>query len=154
MSFLLRKINKNDIDYCYNIKSNSNVCKYLGNTKINNYEDTKAWIENIFNETNTDRFVIINQDLHEICGDICIGDINYIDLSCSLHIKILPEYWGKGVGSLTINKIIIYCKDVLSLKVVYLSINNDNLRSKTLFEKYNLTLINNDINFNNYKINL
>ena len=153
MNILLRRINKNDVNYFQQIKSDEKVCKYLGNPKTNNQYEIINWFNNIFNETNTDRFLIIDKNnINIIYGDICIGDINYIELSSTLHIKILHEYWGKGIGSIIIDKIILYCKDILGLKFINLSININNLRSLNLFSKFNLKFISFENNFKNYII--
>lgn len=150
MNPLIRKINKNDLHYFLQIKNNDYVCKYLGNSKISTKEEIINWFNNIFCENNTDRFLIINRfDKNNIYGDICIGDINYYNLTCSLHIKILPEYWGKNIGSIIIDRIILYCKDVLKLKYINIAININNLRSLNLFKKFKIKFIElkNDLNY-------
>ena len=157
MKIFLRKINKNDINYFYKIKTDSNVCKYLKNNNIENINEIETWFNFIFYELNTDRFIILNFDNfnyndENIIGDICIGDINYIDLTASLHIKILPEYWGKGIGSIVIDKIILYCKNLLGLKKLFVSINKNNLRSLNLFSKFKIIQINEDNEWNHYNI--
>jgi RimJ/RimL family protein N-acetyltransferase len=155
MNFLLRKINKNDLNYFLKIKNNNNVLKYLGNPKNINNKEITDWFYNIFNENNTDRFLIINQaDINNIYGDICIGDIDYNNLSCSLHIKILPEYWGKNIGSIVIDRIILYCKEVLKLNYIHISININNLRSLNLFKRFNIRFIELKNDFNYYLIDL
>lgn len=155
MNILLRKINKNDLDYFIKIKNNNNVLKYLGNSSNINNMEINNWFYNIFNENNTDRFLIIDEtDKNNIYGDICIGDIDYNKLSCSLHIKILPEYWGKNIGSIVIDRVILYCKEVLKLKYINIAININNIRSLNLFKKFNIKFIELKNDFNYYLIDL
>lgn len=153
MNLTLRKINSSDLYYFFEIKNDINVLKYLGNNNILDNEQIKLWFNNLINENNTDRFIISDKsDNLLIYGDICIGDIDNNNNSCSLHIKILPKYWGLKIGYNVIDKIINYCKNILDIKIIYISINKNNLRSLNLFKKFNIEYINDINNFNNYKI--
>lgn len=155
MEPLMRKINKNDLNYFLKIKNNNNVLKYLGNSKNINNEEIIDWFYGIFYETNTDRFLIIDKnDKNNIYGDICIGDIDYNNMSCSLHIKILPEHWGKNIGSIITDRIIFYCKEVLKLQYINIAININNLRSLNLFKKFKIKFIEFKNDFNYYIIDL
>jgi RimJ/RimL family protein N-acetyltransferase len=155
MNLILRRINKNDINYFIKIKTDLDVCKYLGNTNILKTEDINNWFHNLIEEKNTDRFIISDKENSEIIyGDVCIGDINYIEMSSTLHIKILKEYWGLKIGSNIINKIINYCKNIISLEKIFISINIDNIRSLSLFNKLNLNYLDTAKNFNNYIVTL
>lgn len=155
MNPLVRKITKNDLNYFIKIKNNDDVLKYLGNSKTSTDEEIINWFKNIFYENNTDRFLIIDKfNKNNIYGDVCIGDINYNNMSCSLHIKILPEHWGKNIGSIVIDRIILYCKEVLKLQCINIAININNLRSLNLFKKFKIKFVELKNDFNYYVIDL
>lgn len=154
MTYILKRINNHHLDYFIKIKQNNDVLYYLQNNKMYDIDDITKWFQNLNNETNTDRFIICNNTNHSPMGDICISDIDYINMNCNLHIKILPEYWNLKIGSSVVNDILHYCKTILKLNCVNVQIHESNTRSINLFKKFNAIFIENKNNFNYYIITL
>lgn len=76
-------------------------------------------------------------------GNTVVGDAS---LSCSererlkhhgeLGISVLKEYWGNGIGSKLMQKIIDFARNDANAEILFLNVRSDNHRAISLYKKF------------------
>jgi len=146
----LRPLYNYDIDRIYEIKSNSlNYNKEFTNfdTSTVTKEFIHSWYYNLINETNTIRIGICLITNNYIIGLITLGQIDYINSKCELHVNVDYKYQGKGLGTESILLIINYVKNIIKLKEIHLNVHKDNDKAIKLYTKLGFNKKNNINNF-------
>jgi RimJ/RimL family protein N-acetyltransferase len=54
-----------------------------------------------------------------------------------IGISVLKEYWGKGIGSMLLKKLIEFAKDNAHIEILYLEVISTNNRAISLYKKFN-----------------
>ena len=132
---LIRPLRLEDAKISYKWRNDNEVWKLTGSkpNRIITEEIEKEWLSNKLKEINSYRFAI------EV-DNIYVGNIQLTDVveneSAEYHIFIGDKsYWGKGVANLATAQIIIFAKNVINLKSIYLSVNPENLSAIKVYEK-------------------
>ena len=85
-------------------------------------------------EKNTKRYAICLSETGEYIGNVQLTDIN--NNKAQLHIFIgEKKYWGKGIATKAISKIISISFDEIMLDELYLLVNNHNIAAVTSYIK-------------------
>lgn len=133
------KISIRDIqmdDACVLMKMNNNhqISKYVvGSPKRVNLDQQMKWMEQSKNEKNTKRFMV-DYEQHPV-GTIIISDINASNGTANMNVKLLPESWGKGIGTSSIKLALDYCFLEMKLECVTAHVLSYNSASLALFKK-------------------
>ena len=69
-------------------------------------------------------------------SQIIIPTRERVKRTASMGISVLQDYWGTGVSTLLMDKIIERAT-TLGIKKINLKVRSDNIRAKKLYEKYN-----------------
>ena len=77
------------------------------------------------------------------CEGKIIGDASFsssererIKHRGELAVSVVREYWGKGVGSKLMEKVIDFAKNVAECEIIHLQVRSDNERAIRLYKKY------------------
>lgn len=139
MNIYFRPIYKIDINEIYRIKTQTNTfSKELNNIDFTDLKrkDVEIWFNNLKNEINTVRFSICLCKSNYLIGIITLGNINYNNKTCELHIYINSEFHGNGYGSCSIQKILLFCDKILGIKEINLKVFKNNKSAIHLYNKY------------------
>jgi|LSQX01.3.fsa_nt_gb RimJ/RimL family protein N-acetyltransferase len=132
---LIRPLVEEDAQISYIWRNDPDIWKYTGN-KPNiqvTEEIEKKWILEKLEEKDSVRFAIIVDN--EYVGNIQLTNIKEYD-TAEYHIFIgNKNYWNKGVAYLATAQIILYSKEILFLKTIYLTVNTKNIAAIKVYEK-------------------
>ena len=161
---ILREILPSDIDGMFELDSDPEVHKYLGNKPVND----RAQISNVINfirqqyiDNGIGRWAIIDKKTNEFIGwtglkfvtDLTNNHQNYYDVGYRLKRK----YWGQGIATETAIVSLDYAFNILKVEEVFAAASCENVGSNKILQKIGLNLIETffyeDIECNWYKIN-
>ncbi len=134
MEIKIRPLVENDAHTSYLWRNIPEIWRLTGSRpdrKIT-VEDELAWINKAVVEEDSKRFAIIADDIY--IGNTYLTGIDHD--SAELHIFIgNKEYWGKGVASQAIRKLLAYAEEVLKIKTINLSVNKNHKAAIHLYKK-------------------
>lgn len=136
-NYLLRELSYNDIDGLFKVKNNKQASYLLGGIFHEyTYEDIEKWIE--FHKNKENELMLIIEDVltHRIIGHIALYDIDYVARKSECGILIaFSEYWGKGIGSKSIKRLVDYAFHQYNLHKISAEVLADNIASLSMFKK-------------------
>lgn len=161
--FKLREILPSDIDGMFELDSDPEVHKYLGNKPVTD----RAQISNVINfikqqyiDNGIGRWAIIDKKTNEFIGwtglkfvtDFTNNHKNYYDIG----YRLIRKYWGQGIATETAIASLDYAFNILKVEEVYAAASCENVGSNKILQKIGLNLIETffyeDIECNWYKI--
>lgn len=71
----------------------------------------------------------------ELAGMCQLVNINPVNRSAELQIRLLPSFWDKGLGGKAVHKLLHHAFNDLNLNRVYLYVFESNIRATKLYEK-------------------
>ncbi|GJM31187.1 MAG: N-acetyltransferase [Saprospiraceae bacterium] len=144
---ILREIVENDTEGIYELDSDPEVHKYLGNNPIQNREQSKDIIKYIrkqYEENGIGRWAIIDKITNEFIGWTGLKyeqnvreNFDYYDLG----YRIKRQYWGKGIATETALEALKYGFTTLNLPEIYAGAHVDNIASNKVLKKVGLRFI-------------
>lgn len=160
---ILREIIPSDIDGMFELDSDPEVHKFLGNKPVTD----RKQIVNVINfirkqyiDNGIGRWAIVDKKTNDFIGwtglkfvtDLTNNRKNYYDLGYRLKKK----YWGKGIATETAIVSLDYAFNKLKVEEVYAAASCENIGSNKILQKIGLNLIETfyyeDIKCNWYKI--
>ena len=147
---ILREITNEDIYAMFELDSNPDVHKYLGNRPVKTIEASEKLIDAIklqYSERGIGRWAVINKQTNEFMGwsglrlynenESFNGYTNFYDVG----YRFIPKFWGKGYATESGKAAIAYAFTTLKLKTVYGITDIDNAASHKALLKIGLTYI-------------
>lgn len=145
---ILRDILPTDVEDFFEMDSNAEVHKYLGNMPSTNIMQTNDMIQNIrqqYFDNGIGRWAVIEKESGEFIGwsgmkfitEEWNKHVNFYDVGYRLH----PEYWRKGYATESAMAALEYGFNDLQLPVIYGTANIDNKASIHVLEKCGLKFI-------------
>lgn len=142
---IIREITLKDIDGMFEMDSNPEVHKYLGNQPLKTKEESRAMITFIrqqYEDFGIGRWAMIEKTTGNFMGwtgfkfinEMVNGHINYYDLG----YRMIPKYWGKGYATEAAKACLEY-NNKLKLTPIYAIADNDNISSKNVLVKSGFT---------------
>ena len=159
---IIREIREADLEGMFELDSNTEVHKYLGNNPIKTKKEAKNQIQFIrdqYKERGIGRFAVIEKKSGEFIGwsgfklnkgekEILNGFDNFIDIG----YRFIPKYWKKGYGL----EAAIACLDfgfkTLNYDVIYGAADVENIGSNKILQKIGLQFVN-EFKHHNVKVN-
>ena len=139
MQVEIRPLQESDALISYQWRNNPVIWKYTGsrpNQTITKEIETE-WIRNVLARPNEKRFAIV-ADGHYI-GNTYLTEIH--NDQAEFHIFIgEQDYWGKGIATLVLDKIIDFSKKI-HLSKLTLEVHQDNLPAQRLYKKMGFVVI-------------
>ena len=130
--FSLRKVNKLDIDFLFNLRNNPEVYKYFKDPTEVKYEEHVNWISPILNNEKKDVLLYLILYKNERSGQIRFDLLEENNVGVSISLD--PKYHGKGIASYALDQRKIILKEKGINKIIA-TVHQDNLASFKLFEK-------------------
>ncbi len=145
---ILREVLPTDEDGLFELDSNPNVQKYLGNKPVQNREEIKKLIQNLrqqYIDNGIARWAVLDKKTEEFIGWSGIKLIqepmnNHINFY-ELGYRLIEKYWGKGIATETTIALVNYAFENLQTESLYAICDIKNKGSKNVLEKTGLTLI-------------
>ena len=145
---ILREIVPEDEEGLFQLDSDPEVHRFLGNRPVKNIEQTREMIQFIrkqYIDNGIGRWAIIEKDTNNFVGwtglklvtEITNNRVNYYDLG----YRLIKSQWGKGYATETANASLQYAFEELNLKEVFAITDIRNISSKNVLEKAGLNLI-------------
>ena len=123
---ILRNIVPSDVDGMYELDSDPDVHKYLGNNPLKNKSQSEEVIDLIikqYAEFGIGRWAMVNKQTNEFMGwsglklnTITLNDhTNFYDIG----YRIIKRFWGKGYATESALAALDYGFNILNLKTIY-----------------------------------
>lgn len=159
---ILRELKEIDLDGMFELDSNVDVHKYLGNNPIKTKEQAKeniAFIRKQYLERGIGRFAIIEKSSSEFIGwsglklnqgkkEELNGFSNFIDIG----YRLIPKFWGKGYALETAIACLDFGFKQKKYNCIYGAAEIENIGSNKILQRIGLQFIN-DFNHKEIKAN-
>jgi len=145
---LLRELLPSDEIGMFELDSDSEVQRYLGNNPIKQVEEARrtiAFIRQQYLENGIGRWAVIEKETNNFVGwaglkferETTNNHINYYDLG----YRFIKRYWGKGYATECASASLNFGFEQLKLKDIYAMADVSNIASRKVLEKVGLTFI-------------
>ncbi|WP_338357829.1 GNAT family N-acetyltransferase [Yeosuana marina] len=158
---LLRELRVTDLEGMFELDSNPEVHKYLGNKPVKTKDESLKMIESVisqYQERGIGRWATIEKSSGEFIGWSGLrlnneynmnGFTEYYDVG----YRLIPKYWGKGYATESGKAAIDYAFNVLKLSTLYATTEIGNQASHNALLKIGLNYIE-DFYSEEWKLNL
>ena len=145
---ILREILPTDVDGLFELDSDPEVHRYLGNKPVTDKDqivDVINFIRQQYIDNGIGRWAIINKKTNDFIGwtglkfvtDLTNNHKNYYDLG----YRLIKRYWGQGIATETAIASLQYAFDKLDASEVYAMADCENDGSNKILNKIGLTFI-------------
>lgn len=126
---------KEIIDYVNIVGGESDNLTFGKNEFAVSVEDEKDYIESLYNSKHS--IMLIAKKDGKIVGNANLRGYPKERLRhrAEFSISILKDEWGKGIGSLLMEKILDFAKEA-NIEIISLEVRSDNLAAIHLYQKY------------------
>ncbi len=146
--FFLRELIEEDVDGFYELDSDPEVHRYLGNSPVSDKQkllEIIKFVQQQYKENGIGRWAIIDKRSNEFigwCGLKLVKDtINNQSHYYDLGYRLIRKHWGKGIATETAKASIEYGFNVMKLKEIIAAIHCDNVASNNVVKKLGFELI-------------
>lgn len=144
---ILREITEADVNGIFELDSDPDVHKYLGNKPIKSLEESKAiikYIQKQYEENGIGRWAVVDKVTNEFIGWSGLKyekevrkEMDYYDLGYRLKKK----FWGKGIATETALESLNYGFQKLNLNEIFAGAHIENIASNKVLQKVGLKFI-------------
>ncbi len=145
---IIREIVNEDLDGMYELDSDPDVHKYLGNKPVRSKREIIESIDFIrgqYTDNGIGRWAIIYKATNEFIGwtglkyvtNSTNGHINYYDLG----YRLIKRYWGQGIATESALPSLKYAFDKLSANEVFAMAECENIGSNKILRKLGLRFV-------------
>lgn len=134
----LRKMNDEDKNEIFALRSNENVSKYIDRPIAKSVDEALQYIEMINEGINRNDWIlwaITEKDNDRLIGTICIWNFSKEEAKGEVGYELSPKYQGKGIMQEAITAVTKYGFDRLKLKTIEGYVDQENKKSIQLLEK-------------------
>jgi RimJ/RimL family protein N-acetyltransferase len=142
----MREIEPGDASGLFELDSNPEVHRYLGNQPVQSMEEIDRVINLIrqqYAEHGIARWAVIEKESNQFIGwaglkwitEPIRGRTHYYDLG----YRLIPTHWGKGYATEASQALLQYAFDVLNVETVSAMTDIDNLGSNRVLQKIGMT---------------
>ena len=146
---ILRKFEAEDLEGMWELDSDPEVHRYLGNDPITDKNFLKGVIQSLqtqYAENGIARWAVINKETGEFMGwsgikyvtETTNGHVNFYDVG----YRFKQKFWGMGYGFESAEAALRYGFDVLQLQELYASAHIHNLASNAILKRLGFELEN------------
>lgn len=135
----LRKLSKNDSKEILQLRSDTEINKFLDRRTCKTIEDALKFINSIIENGSDELFywAITKTGEDKLIGTICLFDFLQDLKKCEIGYELLTKYHGRGIMIEAANKIIEYAIKTRGLKTIDALTHKDNHSSTKLLQKLN-----------------
>jgi len=149
---LLRELRTTDLEGIFELDSNPEVHKYLGNKTIDTKQEAEeiiAFVINQYKENGIGRFAVIEKSTGDFIGwsglklnkgtkESLNGFHDFIDIG----YRFIPRYWKKGYALEAAIVCLEYGFNILNLDIIYGAAETGNIGSNKILQKIGLQFVN------------
>lgn len=146
--FILREILPRDLNGMYELDSEPEVHKYLGNNPVKSKEESETIIQMVrqqYIDNGIGRWAIEDKETKEFVGWVGLKLLKYeVNKLTNIHdigYRLIKKHWGKGIASETAIVALKYAFETLQLEEIYASAHIENQASNKILQKLGLKLI-------------
>ncbi|OXA79139.1 ribosomal-protein-alanine N-acetyltransferase [Flavobacterium aquidurense] len=135
----LRKLSKKDAAAILQLRSNTEINKFLDRKPSKSVEDALNFINNIIDHESEELFywAITKTGEDKLMGTICLFDFSSDLKKCEIGYELLPEYQGQGIMAEAAKKVIAFASKTLEIETIEALTHKDNQSSTKLLQKLN-----------------
>ena len=135
----LRRLSKNDSAAILQLRSDTEINKFLDRKTSKTVEDALNFIDNIIENESEELlyWAITKTGEDRLIGTICLFDFLADLKKCEIGYELLMEYQGQGIMIEAAKKVIEYAATKLELKMIEALTHKENFSSTKLLEKLN-----------------
>jgi len=131
----------------FELDSNVNVNKYLGNNPVKSIEESQKLIENLRNQyiqNGIARFAVVLKETNEFIGWSGIKFLtepenNHVNVY-EIGYRLMENHWGKGYGYEAAEAWMNHGFTEMKIEKMYASVNKENMASKRILEKLGMQI--------------
>lgn len=145
---ILREVLSTDVDKLFELDSNPNVQKYVGNIPVKDKTEVEKLIQNLqqqYVENGIARWAVIEKETGELIGwsgiKLIKEPMNNHNNIYELGYRFIERYWGKGFATETTIPLVDFAFENLKAENIYAICDVENIGSKNVLEKTGLKLI-------------
>ena len=124
---ILRELRITDLEGMFELDSDPEVHKYLGNKPVKNRAASEKILENVLNqykERGIGRWAVMNKSTNEFMGWSGLRlnteyNMNGFTKDYDVGYRLIKRFWGHGYATESSKKAIDYAFNVLKLEVLY-----------------------------------
>ena len=134
----LRQIIAEDANDMFELRTNERVLRYTDRPKMKNIQEAVDLIKTIsdaFENNNGIAWSIDSKETMKTAGHITYWKIIKEHHRAEIGYTLFPEYWGKGLMTEAINKVIDFGFSKMKLHSIEANVNPNNLPSIKLLER-------------------
>lgn len=135
--YLLRKAQKDDAPFFFEYLTDPETIKHTS-YNVQNISEIETWFEDyeiMFSKQQRISWIIEDITTNKPIGDINFFDIQLIHQKGEIGYFLCKEYWGKGVMSEILSKILDYLFETLKTHRIQAIVIGENIGSSRLLEK-------------------
>lgn len=141
----MREFTLNDVDAVYEFSTNADVTRFTGDEgTVKNREDAENLIKNIwlaeYKKYGYARYALIHKGDQKVIGFCGVKFLPEYDLP-DIGYRMLPEYWGKGLGTEAVRAALEYARTELGLNKIMGEVVKQNTASNKLLLKVGMRLV-------------
>lgn len=144
---ILRELLPEDAQGLFELDSDPEVHRYLGNNPVTTMEQSKAVVELVrqqYKDYGIGRWAIIDKTTHAFMG---WGGLKYEfnprknERYYDLGYRILRKYWGNGIATESAMESLKYGFNVLDVQEIFAAAHCDNAASNAILKKTGMQLV-------------
>jgi len=142
-NYLLRRLNSDDAETIFEIRSNKSIAKFLDRPLAKSLDDAMQFIAKIDAGISKNEVVywgICDKRKNKIVGTITLWQISEVEKTAEIGFELLPEYQGFGVMQEVIPKVIEFGFSNLQLLEINGEVDSQNVKSIALMKKFGFKL--------------
>ena len=143
MEIKIREIEVEDykelLDFMKKVKGETNFLRGYPNEIKMSYEDEKEYIKKVKSSETSNYFVVIKNNKMIGCIGFNGNTARKMKHYGTIGISVLKEYWGRGIATTLLEKLISWSKEK-GIKKINLDVFENNERAIKLYEKFGFKL--------------
>ena len=145
---LLRELFPSDDLKMFELDSNPEVHRYVGNNPVTDIEQARTAIANIrqqYNDNGIGRWAVILKETNEFIGWAGLKlekNVNGHEQFYDLGYRFIQEHWGKGYATEAATAFLSYGFNRLNLEIINAWADSENKGSRNVLEKLGFNYVN------------
>lgn len=146
---LLREFELSDAEGMFELESNPNVHRYVGNKPISHIDESHAYIKFVqqqYKDFGTGRWAVILKETNEFIGwsgiKFITNEINSHKDFYEIGYRFIERHWGKGYATEAGKAFVEYAFNELKADALYAYADAGNENSRKILEKLGLQYVN------------
>lgn len=146
---LLREFLSTDDEGMFELDSNPNVHKYVGNKPVTHIDESRAYIKFVhqqYKDFGTGRWAVILKETNTFIGwsgiKFITDNVNNHQNFHEIGYRFIEEHWGKGYATEAGKAFIDYAFNEMKIKAIYAYADKGNAGSRNTLEKLGLKYVN------------